>query len=105
MKEVTSGIPQGCVLGPWLFVIFMNDLSEQVHSEIFLSANDTKIFRNMKDSDDQNPLQRDIDTMLKWADQWQSEFHPDRCVSMPINNKEGSNRTYRIKDVELKQVE
>ena len=59
----------------------------------------------MKDSDDQNTFQRDVDTMLKWADQWQLEFNPDKCMSMSINNKEGSNRTYRMKDVELKQVE
>ena len=87
-----------------MFVIFINDLPEQVNSEIFLFADDTKIFRNMKDSDDKNTLQRDVDTMLKCADQWRLEFHPDKCVSLSINNKEGSNRTCRMKDIELKQV-
>ena len=43
----------------------------------------------MKDSDDQNTLQRDVATMLKWADEWDLEFHPDKCVSVSINNKEG----------------
>ena len=47
------------------FVIFINDLPGQKNSEIFLFADDTKIFRDMKDSDDQNTLQRDVDTMLK----------------------------------------
>ena len=57
----------------------------------------------MKDSDDQNTLQRHVDTMLKWADQWQLEFNHDKCVSMAINNKEGSSRKYRMKGVEIKQ--
>ena len=86
-KEVTSGILQGSVLGPILFVIFINDLPDQVNSEIFLFADDTMIFRNIKGPDDQKILQDDINTMLQWADKWQLEFHPDKCVSMAINNK------------------
>ena len=70
-----------------------------MNSGIFLFADDTKLFRNIKDSDDQNTLQKDVDTMSKWADQWQLDFHPDKCVLMSINNKEGSNRTYRMKDL------
>ena len=96
-KEVTSGILQGSVLGPLLFVIFINDLPDQVNSEIFLFTNDTKIFRNIKCPDDQKILQDDINTMLQWADKWQLEFHPDKCVSMAINNKEGRNWKYNMK--------
>ena len=55
-KEVTSGIPQGSVLGPLLFAIFINDLPDQVNSEIFLFADDTKIFRNIKCPDDEKIL-------------------------------------------------
>ena len=101
-KEVISGIPQGSVLGPLLFVIFINDLPTQVKSDIFLFANDTKIFRNIRSEDDRETLQKDINTMLEWANKWQLEFHPDKCVSMSINNKEDQPRTYKMKETTLK---
>ena len=63
-KNVTSGIPQGSVLGPLLFVIFINDLPEQVKSEIFLFTDDTKIFRQINRPDDHSILQEDINNML-----------------------------------------
>ena len=91
------------VLGPLLFVIFINDLPDQVNSEIFLFADNTKIFRNIKGPDDQKILQDDINPMLQWANKWQVEFHPDKYVSMAINNKEGRNWKYNMKEIELKQ--
>ena len=110
-KDVTSGIPQGSVLGPLLFIIFINDLPTQVKSDIFLFADDTKVFRTIKSADDQETLQDDINIMLNWANKWQLwankwqlEFHPDKCVSMSINNKGEQPRTYKMKDNTLKQV-
>ena len=101
---MTSGIPQGSVLGPLLFVIFINDLPTQVKSDLFLFADDTKIFRNIRSEDDRETLQKDINTMLEWANKWQLEFHPDKCVSMSINNKEDQPRMYKMKETTLKLV-
>ena len=67
-KRVTSGIPQGNVLGPLLFVTYINDLPEQVRSDMFLFADDTKIFQQIKGNDDHVKLQEDINTMLSWAE-------------------------------------
>ena len=101
-KKVTSGIQQGSVLGPLLFVIFINDLPEQVNSECYLFADDTKIFREIKGSDDHTILQNDINTMLDWADEWQLQFHPNKCVSMSINTNH--NEPHKMHTTELKQV-
>ena len=101
---MTSGIPQGSVLGPLLFVIFINDLPTQVKSDLFLFVDDTKIFRNIRSEDDRETLQKDINNMLEWANKWQLEFHPDKCVSMSINNKEDQPRTYKMKETTLKRV-
>ena len=103
-KNVTSGIPQGSVLGPLLFVIYINDLPDQMKSDMFLFADDTKIFRRISTKQDEVILQKDINEMVKWADQWQLEFHPDKCVKMSVNNKEFENRTYNMDDVILRNV-
>lgn len=103
-KEVTSGIPQGSVLGPVLFVIFINDLPHQVDSEIYLFADDIKILRRIQGPVDQTTLQEGINTMLKWSDKWLLEFHPDKCASMSINSKSAETNVYKMGNVDLKQV-
>ena len=55
---------------------------------MFLFADGTKIFRRISTKQDEVILQENINEMLENADQWQLEFHPDKCVKMSINNKE-----------------
>ena len=100
---VTSGIPQGSVLGPLLFVIYINDLAEAVDdmTHIFLFADDTKAFRNIYNSTQSDILQEDINKLLKWSDDWLLKFHPDKCVSMSFGP--GEPNTYWMNDTKLKQ--
>ena len=87
---VTSGIPQGSVLGPLLFVIYINDLPEVVdkNSHVFLFADDTKLFRKIEDTEDINMLQKDIENLTKWSDTWLLKFHPNKCVSMSLGSRQ-----------------
>ena len=76
---VVSGIPQGSVLGPLLFVIYINDLPDNVISSILLFADDTKIFKEVNSIDDSLTIQKDIDKLESWSNDWLLKFHPDKC--------------------------
>ena len=86
---VTSGIPQGSVLGPILFVIYINDLPEVMSegSLAFLFADDTKMFRQIKTYKDLEIQQQDIKSAVEWSNIWLLRFHPDKCVHLGIGAK------------------
>ena len=78
-ENVSSGVPQGSVLGPLLFVLFISDLPNAVKngSEVFLYADDTKIYRKIKSAEDCVKLQEDLDGLRSWTEKWLLSFHPD----------------------------
>ena len=73
---VSSGIPQGSVLGPTLFLIYINDLPEVVNSCIKLFADDTKLYMRANTIIDQENLQSDLDNLVQWSVDWQLQFNP-----------------------------
>ena len=75
-KPVTSRIPQGSVLGPLLFVTFINDLPDCVTSEAYLFADDTKIFQVIANEEDKGELQKDLNRLDTWSNDWLLKFHP-----------------------------
>lgn len=87
---VTSGVPQGSVLGPVLFVLYINDLPSNVTSNAYLFADDAKIFRPMnsaENSDQQDYMQNDLNALQEWSDTWLLKFHPDKCVRLHIHRR------------------
>ena len=78
-KSVMSGVPQGSVLGPILFLVYINDLEEGVTGKILKFADDTKLFRKVKEIGDKQNLQDDIDKLVKWSEKWQMLFHFVKC--------------------------
>ena len=84
---VTSGVPQGTVLGPTLFLVFINDIADQLSSTARLFADDCVIYRPIKTEADHHALQKDLDTLVEWADTWQMEFNVAKCAVMQATNK------------------
>ena len=70
-KKVTSGVPQGSVLGPLLFLIFINDIDVSIGSSICKFADDTKLYGIVDDANDSSLLQSDLDRLISWSHTWQ----------------------------------
>ena len=65
-KSVLNGVPQGSVLGPILFLIYINDLEDDISSKVLKFADDTKVFRKVTNDTDKQSLQDDLDKLVKW---------------------------------------
>ena len=76
---VTSGVPQGSVLGPILFLIYINDLPDEVRSRVRLFADDTALYLTMESEDERSALQTDLDILSAWETRWDMEFNPSKC--------------------------
>ena len=70
-----SGIPQGSVLGPTLFVIFINDMPNAIKNSCMLFADDAKLYRTIQTKEDASSLQEDIDSLVRWSLNWQLPFN------------------------------
>jgi len=73
-SEVTSGVPQGSVLGSVLFLIYINDITMNIKSEIRLFADNILLYKVITTSNDHRILQNDLNSLTKWASDWLMEF-------------------------------
>ena len=100
---VDSGVPQGTVMGPLLFLCHINDLPTRVKSQVRLFADDCLLYREIHSQQDHIVLQDDLKNLEKWASDWGMRFNAKKCYVMSTRNK--SQRYYHLNDTVLKQVE
>ena len=86
--NITSGVPQGSVLGPILFIIFVNDMPDVVNSMLLMFADDTKLYRTITSVHDSNALQQDIDSVSAWGEQSLMFFNLDKCHVMTFGRSQ-----------------
>ena len=108
---VSSGVPQGSVLGPTLFILYINELSSLVSSSLIMFANDTKLYRTIQDKSDIQALQQDLRILSDWSNKWLLKFNAGKCMVMHcgysnprrsyfVEQADGSERTLDETEVE-----
>ena len=104
--KITSGVPQDSVLGPFLFLIYINDLPNCVKNSVcHLFADDCHLYQRIRSCKDSNKLQADLDQLQKWESIWLMEFHTSKCQVISITNKaKPIIGKYQIHDHTLEQV-
>ena len=101
------GVPQGTVLGPLMFLLYINDIGDRVSQEtkIKLFADDCILFRHIHGNEDQTKLQEDLDVLQEWSTSWQMSFNPSKCQTMQVTrSRQPTAFTYSMHGVHLSSV-
>ena len=102
---VTPGVPQGSVLGPILFLAYINDLPQDIVSQVRLFADDTAIYLTVESKTDSDCLQRDLDWLQAWESKLDMEFNPSKCQVIHVTASGGPLKTeYILHGQELESV-
>jgi ribonucleases P/MRP protein subunit RPP40 len=83
----TSGVPQGTVLGPLLFLLYVNDIANDISSEIRHFADACILYRTIRTASDVSTLQADIDKLFNWSVAWQMKFNTAKCHILSITRQ------------------
>ena len=105
MVAVQSGVPQGSVLGPALFLFYINDIAKDISSTVRLFADDTILYKTIQTPNDAQSLQGDLDKLASWGLEWKMEYHPEKCQIIKITrNRNVSDSEYKLNGVTLSTV-
>ena len=85
-KDIFSGVPQGSVLGPLLFILFVTDLPQWIKNSMRVFADDTKVWKIIKTTSDAQGLQDDLDGLQRWSDNWLLKLNASKCKVMHVNH-------------------
>ena len=87
--HITSGVPQGSLLGPFLFLLYINDLPKCIYDpiKVALFADDAKVYGDVVDDEDQLNINIQLENVYKWSQIWKMNFNAPKCYVLSISNK------------------
>lgn len=101
-KPVYSGVPQGSILGMILFLMYVNDIPDQFHSTVQMLADNTKVSRETRCTQDCESLQTDLNALGAWANHWLLRFNESKCIVLKI--REAINFQHSLNGTTLHEV-
>ena len=106
-ENVLSGVPQGSVIGPTLFLVFINDLPDRISSNIQIFADDSKIYRHIRSDLDLKALQDDLHAVEQWSLNWKMQYNTSKCQALRIGTSrmQDNRPIYKLNDACLKNTE
>ena len=104
--EVTSGVPQGTILGPLIFLLYINDIADDLNATCRLFADDCLLYKCYSEFQETNRLQEDLNKLEIWSNRWLLEFNPSKCKVMYISNRKSIKKAdYFLNGQKLESVE
>ena len=106
VRSLTPGVPLGSVLGPCLFLLYINDMPDMIESNIWPFADDTIMYLTVSNQADCQALQSDLSKLETWECEWLMAFNPDKCEVIRITNKKKTTLfNYNLHGVSLKETD
>lgn len=103
---VLSGVPQGSILGPLLFIVYVNDIPDAItHSSLFMFADDTKFIKCVSNFNDCLLMQEDLVSFTNWCKAWKLKLHQDKCVLLRFQHATHEQADLYIDGSQLNQAE
>ena len=106
-EHTSAGVRQGSVLGPYLFLLYINDIVDNVNCNIRLFSDDTSLFTVIENNDSIKLLNEDLCSIANWANDWCIILNPNKTKSMLFARKNNSNRQsepIRVRPLRINQT-
>ena len=103
--QVTSGVPQGTVLGPLFFLLYINDLPNNLTSNVRLFADDCLLYLPVKSYNDTSLLQNNVLKLEEWQDTWLMKLNPTKCFTMTLASRKPTPNHYTFCSQQLTSVQ